>query len=493
MPILALSIWPLISAVLFARLRIPLAVIAVILGGYLLLPERTSLDLPGLPPLDKHTVPAFSALLFSVIAFRGQLSKAVAARNVTALRGWLPRHPIAVVLLLTIALGPLGTAMSNADPIVIGRRFIPGLTLYDAGSMLLGLGALIIPLLLGRKFLATPADQRLLLVALCVAGCAYSFLALYEIRMSPQLNRIVYGFFPHSWAQHVRGGGYRPLVFLQHGLWLAIFFTMAILASFGLLRSGPKYRRALWAGLWLLLTLTLSRSLGALVIALAFLPVILFAGRRAQLIFAAVIAGMVLTYPVLRGTRLIPVEAIHQMAIDFNEQRGSSLGTRLENEEALLARAKLRPVFGWGGWGRARIYNERGTDVSITDGYWVIIIGVGGWAWRRRDWQLGNETAVLAVLLAANMLDAVPNAAITPLTWLITGALWGRVELGSRAPGIAAATGVVDHTRRTLLRRGDDDGDGGTPPLGAPDAPRPEERGQIYTRQTNLHRRNGDG
>ena len=509
MPILALSIWPLISAVLFTRLSIALAVISVILAGYLLLPERTALDLPGLPSLDKNSVPAICALVFSGIALRSRRQDPRASRSDTILRGLVPRHPIALALLLSIPVGALATALTNSDPILIGRRYLPGLTMYDAASMLLTSTALIIPLLLGRKYLAAPAEQRLLLVAMCVAGCAYSLLALYEIRMSPQLNRIVYGFFPHSWQQHVRGGGYRPLVFLQHGLWLAIFFAMAILSAFGLLRSGPRYRRALWAGLWLLLTLSLSRSLGALVIALAFLPVILLAGRRAQLILAAVAAGLVLTYPVLRGTQLLPIEEIRQIATDFNEQRGSSLGTRLDNEEMLLERAKLRPAFGWGGWGRPRIYDEYGTDVSITDGYWVIIIGVGGWtryvgefglmampifllAWRRRDYALGNETAVLAVVLAANMMDALPNAAVTPLTWLITGALWGRVELGARAPEngeVIRPNGGVP-ARRSRLRRDDGDGEGGAPPVDrSAAAPEGRAQGHLYTRQTTRHRR----
>ena len=211
----------------------------------------------------------------------------------------------------------------------------------------------------------------------------------------------------------------------------------------------------------------------------------------------------------LRGTQLIPIEEIRQIATDFNEQRGSSLGTRLDNEEMLLERAKQRPVFGWGGWGRPRIYNEQGTDISITDGYWVIIMGVGGWtryvgefglmampifllAWRRRDYALGNETAVLAVVLAANMMDALPNAAITPLTWLITGALWGRVELGARAPEIGATADPAGGRRARRSRFHGEDA-GSDPPPDAPGATPPgRDQGQVYTRQSARHRRGAD-
>lgn len=57
---------------------------------------------------------------------------------------------------------------------------------------------------------------------------------LYEVRLSPQLHRIFYGYFPHSFAQQVRGGGFRPVVFLQHGLWVAFFAMMMTVVTFAL-------------------------------------------------------------------------------------------------------------------------------------------------------------------------------------------------------------------------------------------------------------------
>ena len=41
----------------------------------------------------------------------------------------------------------------------------------------------------------------------------------------------------------------------------------------------------------------------------------------------------------------------------------------------LAAKAMRRPVFGWGGWGRSRVHDEWGTDLSITDGLWIIQFG----------------------------------------------------------------------------------------------------------------------
>lgn len=53
---------------------------------------------------------------------------------------------------------------------------------------------------------------------LVIAGLIYTVPMLYEIRMSPQLHTIFYGYFPHSFGQQARGGGFRPVVFMGHGL-----------------------------------------------------------------------------------------------------------------------------------------------------------------------------------------------------------------------------------------------------------------------------------
>ena len=46
---------------------------------------------------------------------------------------------------------------------------------------------------------------------------------LVEVRLSPQINTWIYGFFQHDFIQMMRYGGFRPIVFLPHGLWVAFF------------------------------------------------------------------------------------------------------------------------------------------------------------------------------------------------------------------------------------------------------------------------------
>ena len=62
------------------------------------------------------------------------------------------------------------------------------------------------PILLARKVLAFPDAQRLLLLSVVIAMVIYSFPALFEVRMSPQLHNQFYGYFPSSFIQHMRGG-----------------------------------------------------------------------------------------------------------------------------------------------------------------------------------------------------------------------------------------------------------------------------------------------
>ena len=446
-PLLVLLAWPAVAAALFANLRAPLAVLVTILAGFLLLPELTEIDLPLLPPIDKRSLPVLSALALALLLAPRPGEGAVRP-------GVLPASPVARLLLATLVAGAFATVLTNGDPLYYGPVVLPGLRPWDALSAIAALALSVLPALLARKYLAGPDGHRLILTVLCVAALCYSLLALVEIRLSPQMNNWFYGFFPHSWVQHVRAGGFRPLVFLSHGLVLAMVFCMAILAAAGLSRADAP-RRTLWllAAGWLLMTLVLSRSLGALVIAVALAPVVLFVSVRLQLMAAAAIAVLFVTYPILRGADLVPLEAIVSTADGIDPQRAGSLQYRIDNEEILLARALERPAFGWGAWGRSRVYDpETGRDISVTDGYWVIAIGSGGWVgyvgefgllafpifpllWRVRRLEIGRETAILALLLAANLVDLLPNAGLTPLTWILAGALWGRLE---HVPEVAA-------------------------------------------------------
>src|SRR5437016_5144800 len=86
------------------------------------------------------------------------------------------------------------------------------------------LGAqLLLPVFLARQFLRDGSDHAEILHVLVIAGLLYSLPMLFEIRMSPQLHRWFYGYTPGDLDVDLRGGGFRPRVFMENGLSVALF------------------------------------------------------------------------------------------------------------------------------------------------------------------------------------------------------------------------------------------------------------------------------
>ena len=343
---------------------------------------------------------------------------------------------------LVFLLSPFATVFTNGDPQVFGPKVLPGLRPYDAFSFGLSHGMLLIPFLLTQRFIRTDVELRDLLQALAMAGLAYSLPALFEVRMSPQLHIWIYGFFPHSFAQQIRFGGFRPVVFLGHSIEVGLFLAMGALATAAMARGHRGAHRLGWAGgsLWLLATLGLAKVVSAWAFVTLLAPILLLGGRRLQRAVLLGLGLMVLLYPALRGADLIPTDRIEAAAAVVSEERAASLRFRLDNEDILLARANERSLLGWGGWGRNRVFDpQTGDDISVTDGAWVITAGQYGWVGYIAEYGLlvwpliliglgrsaGFTVVALGLVLAANLLNLLPNAGLTPLTWAIAGGLTG--------------------------------------------------------------------
>lgn len=469
-PLPIILVWPLVAAFSFFRtMQLSVALSWCFIAAYLFLPERGAIDLPGLPAIDKESMPSLVAFA-AILILKPPISK---NGSNTVLKGWLPGNRLIAILLIGLLAGAMLTVLSNQDAIVAENVFLAPLSTYDSLSAVLSAIIAVLPFLMARRHLAAPEQHRDLLRVLCLAGMIYSAPIIYEVIMSPQLSQMIYGYFPHSWVQHLRAGGYRPVVFLHHGLWLAIFMAGTVIAAFALFRINKTSSKSsyLLTALWLLFILFMCRSLGAFAITLLILPIILFCNSRIQVVFAAVIAGVILLYPSLRGAGLIPVDRVNDLAASISEDRSASFRFRLTNEKILLEKANKRPFFGWGGWGRSLIYNEEGRMASTPDGMWVIVIGRDGWfgylcrfgllcapivllALRRKQYTLHPETAGLCLIMAAYLLDLVPNATLTPMTWLIAGALAGRLELtNSDLSSAPTEDGEEEHAERVRYSR----------------------------------------
>lgn len=434
---LMLLAWPVIVIAMFRQMPAERALIWSILGGYMLLPPVAALDPPLLPALDKHAIPALSA--FACLLASGHKIRL------------LPATKPGKILLLILLLSPIGTVLTNSDPVLFAIGGLPGLTWRDIPSSAAYQFMMVLPFLLAREILATPAAQRELLRALMIAGLIYSIPMLYEMRMSPQLNTKIYGFFQHGFDQTIRFGGFRPIVFMQHGLWVAFFALSALAAAAALWRfAAPEQRmRYIAATLYLGVILLFCRSLGPLVLAAALVPLVFFASQRMQLRVAALLALIVLCYPILRSAELVPVEMMLEQAQRIDGHREGSLKFRFDHEAALLEHARQRPYFGWGAWDRNLVHDyESGRRLSVSDGRWVIVIGIGGWFAYIAEFGLlqlallmlmrsaGQDAlraqapylGALSLILAFNLVDLIPNATLTSLTWMISGALLGYAE-----------------------------------------------------------------
>lgn len=454
--------WPVVMLLLLRALGPARGLVVGLLGGYLLLPPAPAgVNLPILPLLDRDTVPGLVALLACVMLYRPA-------------GGWLPQSRIARVLLAALVAVPVFTVLTNGDPISQGRVSLPGLRIVEIPAVVIGQLLVVGPYLLGRALLADEDNQRFLLWSILVGGLAYSLPMLLEVRLSPQINTWIYGYFQHSFEQMMRDGGFRPLVFLPHGLWAALFTVTTVLAACGLLRAGIDRQKVplAAAGAWMMGVLVLCKSLASLLYGLFAAPLILFFSTRMQMRVAAVLAALTLAYPLARGAQLVPVDAMVSLAASIDADRAQSLEFRFGNEEILLDRAQERQPFGWGIWGRNLVYDpESGRALSISDGRWIIVLGIFGWigfvgefgllalavllAWWRSGPVPSPVLSALSLILALNLVDMIPNATLTPLTWLCAGAILGRAELGrvaanGLAPGLAQP-GVRQPAFRTIL------------------------------------------
>jgi len=194
-----------------------------------------------------------------------------------------------------------------------------------------------------------------------------------------------------------------------------------------------------------------SRNLGAAALGLVFVPLMLFGGRKIQLWFMVAVSCLMIVLPGLQQNKLIPLNTAVEIAGKISPERAYSLQYRIDNEQAILERASERPMFGWGTWARWRIYDENGRDLSTVDGLWISIFGEYGW--------VGYLTyfSLIGLIMTGNLIYMIPNAAGSPLSWLMAGALIGFGQFQNRkveAEEVVTADSKPQYYRRNLGKGG---------------------------------------
>jgi hypothetical protein len=420
----ALLVWPMVALYLYSRLPVGKATLWTILGAYLLLPVSAEIKFAMVPAFNKQTIPNLTALICCAF-FARRLPK--------FFRGF----GLAELLILLLLIGPFITSMLNTDPVRVGEIVLPGVGVYDALSAAVAQLIFFLPFFLGRQFLNGSEDIAEVLRVMVVAGLAYSLPMLFEVRMSPQLHTWIYGYFPTDFVQQIRDGGFRPVVFLGHGLLVAFFAMTTTVAAASLWRTQTRIGRLALGGItaYLSFVLLLCKTASAVMYGAVLVPLVRSANPRLQLRLASVLLVIALAYPMLRVAHLFPTASFLEVAGAVNADRGESLKTRFDQEDRLLDHAWQRPWFGWGRFGRNRVYDaDTGIDTSITDGAWIITMGVFGLVGFVAEFGLlglavfraatalkfapttreGEYLAALALIVAINIVDLLPNSSISP-------------------------------------------------------------------------------
>jgi hypothetical protein len=200
--------------------------------------------------------------------------------------------------------------------------------------------------------------------------------------------------------------------------------------------------------LYLGVVLVLCKSVAAAVEGIALSLLLLFTSLRTAMRCAVLMAALALFYPAVRIADLMPLEQIVAVSDALDPSRAKSLNFRFESEEAMLAKARERFLFGWGGYRRAWVFDEEtGENITVPDGYWIIQLGgrglVGfltayalytipvfraGRSLRRVSTPL-DRTLLVTLALVAPRLLVWPNRAWTALAHVL-GFVSTRVILG---------------------------------------------------------------
>ncbi|WP_404786487.1 O-antigen ligase domain-containing protein [Altericista sp. CCNU0014] len=441
---------------LFSKLPIQRALILSFLIAWLFLP-MAEIELAGIPNYTKMSATCYGILLATFIF------------DIDRFKRFRP-HWVDIPTILW-CLCPGFSSLAN------------GLGFYDAISAILSQTVTWgFPYFLGRLYLGTLNGLQQLAIAIVWGGLIYVPLCLLEIRLSPQLHQWLYGFYPQAFDQAIRYGGFRPIIFMQHGLMVGTWMMTATLIAFWFWRTGslqPFLQQFAWGTpakvafgrdnpwgmslaifLGLLATFVLVKATGAYFLFLLGIALVL--GMRwwqTSLPLLLVVAAMC-GYLIFNTTGGMTPQTITQLSAVAtrvtNADRASSLVFRLANEAELAAKARQQPIFGWGGWGRARIYDDFGKDISVTDSLWIINFGnygyVGLFSWMgalllpvlgfvllrypASMWLHPQvlPAAVLSIGLVLYVMDCLVNGMINPIYTLIAGGIAGLVTRPTARP-----------------------------------------------------------
>lgn len=435
--------WFALAPFLFAWMPVRRAIVAGYVLAWSFLPVAV-LDTPFVD-IDKYVATSVGVLIGFVLFGKTRL-------------GGLRITPWDLPIVLW-CLCPIATSFQN------DLGFYDGLSASTHRALMWG-----VPYVMARTHLGDARGVRDVAMGLFYGGLLYVPLCLFEIRMSPKLHLLVYGYHQHSFLQTMRTlGGYRPMVFMHHGLMVGLWMTTASLIGFILWKGCTLQRVGRWPAKWfvfaLIATTIMCQSVGALVLLAAGLVVFVSLRRFPRTSVACLVAVPVL-YCAARVGGAWDGASMVQITRNFSEERALSLQYRLEQEEVLCARAWQQPMLGWGGFNRAfPPPNASDFRPAVSDSLWIVVFGMNGLfglacvlltfispilafarssrpaLWVHPDNAAG---AALAIALGLYLMDGMVNMMINPLFMLAAGSLTGvAIAARTRAPAVVHEANTV--------------------------------------------------
>jgi hypothetical protein len=394
--------------------------------GWMFLPEAT-IPIPGLPDLSKMFSTCVAVLAGAFIFDRKTLMSV---------------RPGAVdIPMILWCTCPFFSSLAN------------GIGAYDGLSeSLQQIVTWGMPYFVAKVYFADPKGLKTLALAIFIGGIIYIPFCFLEMAISPQLHRMTYGFSQANILQSIRSGGFRPVVYMQHGLMVAMWMVSASFFGIWLLYSKQlpqKLPMVPIATKWfippLLVTTLLMKSSGALgLFMLGMFTLFTTCQLRTPILFIILLL-IPPSYIISRSTGYWDGTNLSSwIERKYSAERAQSLQFRFDNEEMLIDKAKKGSFFGWAGWGRSRVYDEDGKDLTITDGLWIIVYGVRGiygivlmtvtivlpmvlllikvppGQWTSERYAAAS---VFATMLTLYMIDNLLNAMVNPIFMLFAGGI----------------------------------------------------------------------
>lgn len=333
------------------------------------------------------------------------------------------------------------------------------LGIYDGLSMAFSQTVIWgIPYLIGRLYFSSLLRLKDLAIAIFIGGLIYVPFCWLEIIIGPKLLNIVYGVAIDEsklFANSFRFNGWRPTIFMQHGLMVGLWMMAASLCGIWLWQTKTLSKLGKipikWLLMCLLVTFILVKSTGTYFLFILGLSILLIGNKFNTTVPGMILIILIISYLTAGINGMIASGFVQESLTNFvGENRAQSVSYRIYNEQIIVIRTRQKPILGWGGWGRAfDTQNIYGHPV-VPDSLWILAYGNHGlvglisltssflipvfyfnisksyppcmWAKPKI-----SSYAVLAVIIFLYFIDCLLNAMINPIYSLIIGGLYGQM------------------------------------------------------------------